>query len=71
MKFFVEQSKFLYGDEFIVYNVHSMVHLADEVETFRCLEACSSFPFKNYMQKLKRMVQSGKNPIAQIAKHLS
>ena len=71
MKFFVEQSKLLYGDEFIVYNVHSMIHLADEVEMFECLDACSSFPFENYMQKLKRMVRSGKNPIAQIAKRLS
>ena len=71
MKYFVEQSKFLYGDEFMVYNVHSMIHLADEVETFGCLDACSSFPFENYMQKLKKMVRSGRNPIAQVAKRMS
>ena len=71
MKYFVEQSKHLYGGEFMVYNVHSMVHLADEVDLFGCLDACSSFPFENYMQKLKKMVRSGKNPIAQIAKRLS
>ena len=71
MTYFVEQSKFLYGDEFLVYNVHSMIHLADEVETFGCLDACSLFPFESYMQKLKRMVRSGKNPIGQIAKRLS
>lgn len=48
-----------------------MVHLADEVEEFGSLDACSSFPFENYMQKLKRLVQSGKSPIAQIAKRMS
>ena len=48
-----------------------MIHLADEVDTFGCLDACSSFPFENYMQKLKKMVWSGKSPIAQIAKRIS
>ena len=71
MQYFFDQSKFLYGDEFMVYNVHSMIHLADEVETFGSLDECSSFPFENYVQKLKRMVRSRKNPISQITKRLS
>ena len=35
------------------------------------LDACSAFPLKNYMQKLKKLVGSGKNSIAQIDKRLS
>ena len=53
MEYFVEQGKILYGDEFLVYNVHSMIHLADVVEVFGSLDGCSSFPFENHMQKLK------------------
>ena len=71
MKYFMEQSKHLYAGEFMVYNVHSIVHLTDEADLFGCLDACSSFPLENDMQKLKKTVRSGKNPIAQIAKRLS
>lgn len=71
LKYFVEKASQLYGEEFIVYNVHSLVHLADDAEAHGSLDQCSGFPFENYLQKLKRYVRSGKNPIAQIAKRLS
>jgi hypothetical protein len=67
----VKQGSVLYGDEFAVYNVHSLIHLVGEVVEHSNLDSCSAFAFENYMQKLKRFVRSGTNPIVQIAKRLS
>ena len=69
--YFVSKSAELYGNDFLVYNVHSLLHLTQDAVTFGCLESCSAFPFENYMQQLKKMVRSTKNPIAQIARRLT
>jgi len=68
---FVKECQWLYGNEFLVYNVHALIHLSPEAVKFGCLDNCSAFPFENYLQQIKKMVRSGKNPIVQIVKRLS
>ena len=68
--YFVSQCSHLYGDEFLVYNVHSMVHLAADVEELGSLDQYNAFMFENYLQHLKKLVRSGRNPIVQIAKRM-
>jgi hypothetical protein len=48
-----------------------MIHLAAEAQQFGCLDNCSSFNFEIYLQQIKRIVRSGRNPRAQIVKRLS
>jgi len=67
---FVERCHQLYGEEFLVYNVHSLTHIAADAVMFGDLDSCSGFAFENYLQQLKRLVRSGRNPLVQIAKRL-
>jgi len=65
--YFVQRAMQLYGPQFAVYNVHSLTHLSLEAEHFGKLDNSSAFIFENFMQQLKKLVRSGRNPVVQIA----
>ena len=68
---FVENSARLYGETFLVYNVHSVLHLVDDVKYFRTsLNQLSAFRFENYLQSLKSLIRSASNPLVQAAKRI-
>jgi len=68
--YFVGKSRELYGPEFLVYNVHSLVHLSQEVEQFGALDNVSAFVFENFLQVLKRSVRCARNPVVQAVNRL-
>ena len=71
LNYFVYNSNESYGDTFCVYNVHGLIHIADDVEYFKkSLHELSAFAFENYLQELKSFVRSKHNPVARIMKHL-
>jgi hypothetical protein len=63
-------SEDLYGRGFMVYNIHSLLHITDDAKHFGSLNNCSCFPFENYLSSVKRLVRNGKSPLQQIAKRL-
>ncbi|KAK3107380.1 hypothetical protein FSP39_013310 [Pinctada imbricata] len=69
--YFVKESKNVYTDIFASYNVHSLIHLADDAEYFNSsLNNVSAFPFENYLHQLKKSVKKAQNPIAQLTKRI-
>ena len=71
LTFFVQKAPEFYGKKFLVYNVHNLIHLHQDVEYFgETLDAYSCFPFENHLQVLKRYVRNSRNPISQIVKKI-
>lgn len=61
----------LYSQEQMSYNVHSLLHLCDDVEFIGGpLDTFSCFKFENYLQTLKRLPRTGYRVLEQIANRI-
>ena len=67
---FVQNAEFLYGAEFVIYNVHCLVHVADDAKKFGPLDNISSFPFENHLRSIKRLIRRPSLPLQQIVKRI-
>jgi hypothetical protein len=70
MKHFISNSIQIYGPDFISHNIHNFLHLSDCVKLFGSLDNFSAFPFENFMQKLKKMVRKGSQPLQQVVRRI-
>lgn len=68
---FVQEVELIYGPEFIIYNVHSLIHICDDAMNYGNLSSVSAFPFESFMQKLKRMMHANNFHVNQVAKRLT
>lgn len=68
---FVEHFGQLYAEEFLVYNIHGLVHLSEDVKIHGNLDTISGFPFENFLGKLKKLVRGPCNPLTQVMRRLS
>ncbi|XP_043285939.1 uncharacterized protein [Venturia canescens] len=66
---FVQLSEFYYGKQSQVLNMHSVIHLADDVKNLKCpLNNITAFPFESSLGKIKKMVRNGNRPLSQICR---
>lgn len=63
---FIKLSSNLYGDEFVAYNVHSLMHICDDVQIHGSLNDYNCFVFENYLGVIKNKIRSKKNLLQQI-----
>jgi hypothetical protein len=61
----------LYGNHFVGYNFHNLIHLVEDVRLHGKLDNFSSFPFENRLQFLKSKLRGANNPLQQIANRLA
>ncbi|PAA88529.1 hypothetical protein BOX15_Mlig006167g1, partial [Macrostomum lignano] len=62
---FISDCKTTYGSHMLVYNVHSLSHLANDCLRYGCLDNFSAFTFENFMQTLKKCVRGSRLPLIQ------
>jgi len=75
LKHFVQSIEILYDKNFITHNFHNNIHIADDADFADklvnfSLDTISAFPFKNYMQSIKRKVRGRNRPLEQIGRRL-
>ncbi len=68
---FVNHFSSAYGPEYVVYNIHGLVHLGTHVKRFGSLHRFSSFPFENYLKTLKKMVRKPSQPLPQAIRRIT
>lgn len=71
LKHFVKKFGGIYGNQFLSYNVHNVVHICDDVETFGPLDQFSAFKFESFMYKLKLKLKTSSRPLHQIANRIA
>ena len=70
LRLFVKVGPKLYGAKFVSFNVHSLIHLAKDVERHGALDDFSAFPFENKLQLLINMLKQSGRPLQQIVRRL-
>jgi len=70
LRYFVKTFCSLYGKEQLVYNIHSLVHLCDDVKQFGALDNVSAFPYESFLGRLIKLVRRPQQPCAQLVRRL-
>ena len=68
----MKHSPRVYGDIFVSYNVHALIHIADDVEHYgSSLNGIIAFQFENHLRGIRKSVKKAQSPISQVAKRIA
>ena len=70
LKCYVNNYAKIYGPEQVVYNTHSLIHLADDARRFGSLDSVSCFPFENHLGTLSKLVRKPQGPVQQLVRRV-
>ena len=71
LKYFVNKFGIIYGTYQLSYNVHNLIHLANEcIFQHGPLDSFSAFPFESYLGQLKSLLRGTRRPLAQLKRRL-
>jgi len=68
---FVDHLGAVYGDYNLIYNVHTLTHLASQCRLFGPLHGFCGFPFENHLQMIKRLIRKPKSPLQQVIRRIA
>ena len=71
LKSFVEDMKILYSESSLVYNVHNLVHIPNDVRLYGDITNFSCYVFENYLGQIKGMLRSQTKQLSQLCRRLS
>lgn len=63
---FITHFESLFGSKHVVYNIHNLCHLTDDVEKYGPIDGFSAFPFENYLGSLKRLLRKPNCALIQV-----
>lgn len=70
LRYFVRLFGDIYGKDQLVYNVHSLIHLADDAKKYGTLDHISAFQFESYLGRLKKLVRRPQQPCVQVVRRV-
>jgi len=63
---FVTEYSSHYGEEYVGYNVHGLIHVCDFVLIHGALDSFSAFKFENYLQFIKKSSKNSRYPLQDV-----
>ena len=65
LKLFMQKGEYIYGSSFMSYNVHSLLHLVNDVERYGTLTDNSAFCFESFNSAFRYFIRARKSPLTE------